>query len=188
MLGVQAAPGKQIHGGGSVIHPSEVSAVLVTRGNVDMTEITDSITAAGIEDIVLWDNSKREQDLSCYGRYAGIAEAKNEYIFHQDDDLVTNVPGLLDAYDPVRSQPSGSCSTVTWRTVSTSTPTCTGSTASSSGSVMSCSRTNTRTGVWCSATRTCRGIPTGDPPCTSRTATWLSASRPVSARYRCLVR
>ncbi len=104
MLGVQAAQGKQVHGGGRVIHPSEVSAVLVTRGNVDMTEITDSITAAGIEDIVLWDNSKREQDLSCYGRYAGIAEAKNEYIFHQDDDLVTNVPGILDAYHPVRDR------------------------------------------------------------------------------------
>src|SRR5882672_3124212 len=68
-----------------------------------MTEITDSITDAGIEDIVIWDNSKRE-NLSCYGRYAGIAEARNEYIFHQDDDLVSNIPALLETYDPVRDR------------------------------------------------------------------------------------
>jgi hypothetical protein len=86
-----------------MIHPSEVSAVLVTRGDQDLSEITDNIEAAGVTDIVVWDNSQRE-NLSCYGRYAGIAEAKNEYIFHQDDDLVSPIPELLDLYDPVRDR------------------------------------------------------------------------------------
>ncbi len=64
-----------------------VSAVLVTRGDVPLDQITDSITAAGIDDIVVWGNSKRE-DFSVYGRYAGIAEAKHDIIYCQDDDCV----------------------------------------------------------------------------------------------------
>lgn len=85
---------------GSVIDPSRVSAVLVTRGDVDLSEILASIAAAGITDIVVWDNSKRDRDLSCYGRYAGIAEARNEFVYHQDDDLVAPVAEILAAYDP----------------------------------------------------------------------------------------
>ncbi len=87
-----------------MITPDQVSAVLVTRGNVDMTEILDQLTADGIEDIVIWNNAERDPDLSCYGRYAAISEAKNEYIFHQDDDLVSPVGELLKHYDPVRDR------------------------------------------------------------------------------------
>ncbi len=89
-----------------MIHPSEVSAVLVTRGNVDMTEILDQLTADGIEDIVIWNNAERQRDMSCYGRYLAIGEAKNEYIFHQDDDLVSPAGELLKHYDPVRDRHS----------------------------------------------------------------------------------
>jgi len=83
-----------------VIDPKQVSAVLVTHNNVDLTEILASIKEAGIDDIVVWDNEQR-RDMSCYGRYAGIAEAKNPYIFQQDDDLVAPVADILAAYDPV---------------------------------------------------------------------------------------
>ena len=82
-----------------MIDPSRVSAVLVTRGNVDMTQILESIAAAGITDIVMWNNAERP-NLSCYGRYAGIIEAKNEFIFHQDDDLLSPVADVLAAFDP----------------------------------------------------------------------------------------
>lgn len=85
---------------GGVIDSSRVSACLVTRGDVDLSEILASIAAAGITDIVVWDNSKRGRDLSCFGRYAAIAEARNEFIYHQDDDLVAPVPEILAAYDP----------------------------------------------------------------------------------------
>lgn len=83
-----------------MIDPKSVSAVLVTRGDVDLSEILASITDAGIDDIVIWNNAERE-DLSCYGRYAGIQEAKNEFIYHQDDDLISPVSDILAAYDPV---------------------------------------------------------------------------------------
>src|SRR6185503_14510558 len=84
-----------------MIEPSKVSAVLVTKGDHDLTPIYDSIRAAGITDVVVWDNSQRPADLACYGRYAGIAEAKNDVIFHQDDDLIAPVAQMLEEYDPV---------------------------------------------------------------------------------------
>lgn len=89
-----------------MIPPENVSAVLVTKGDHDLTEIYDSLEQAGIQDIVTWDNSRRAQDLSCYGRYAGIEEAENEFIFHQDDDLIAPVSDVLAAYDPEHDRDS----------------------------------------------------------------------------------
>lgn len=61
-----------------------ISACLVTRGDVDLEPILASLP---MDDVVVWDNSKRE-DLSVYGRYAAIAEAKHPLIYVQDDDCV----------------------------------------------------------------------------------------------------
>lgn len=84
-----------------MISASEVSAVLVTRGDVDMDPITESIHEAGIHDIIVWDNSQRPVDHGIYGRYAAIREARNSVVITQDDDLiVTCWPEILDAYRP----------------------------------------------------------------------------------------
>lgn len=61
-----------------------ISAVLVTRGNVPMEPIIESLP---FDDIVIWDNSERD-DLFVYGRYAAIAEAKHDIIYVQDDDVI----------------------------------------------------------------------------------------------------
>lgn len=87
-----------------MIEPKLVSACLVTKGDHDLTEILDSISGAGIEDVVVWDNSQRPADLICYGRYAAVADAKNDHIYIQDDDLVVPVAKVLDAYDPVKDR------------------------------------------------------------------------------------
>ena len=85
------------------LFPSEVSAILVTRGDQDMAPIIEPIQAAGITDIVIWDNSKREHDYKAFGRYAAIPEAKNPVIYWQDDDLVfTEQEALFAAYKPER--------------------------------------------------------------------------------------
>lgn len=77
---------------------SDVSAVLVTRGDVDLKPIIDSLP---YNDIVVWDNSKRKIDLKAYGRYAAIYEAKNNIIYFQDDDcLFTEHEKLLQEYEP----------------------------------------------------------------------------------------
>lgn len=74
-----------------------VSAVLVTRGNVDMQPIVESLP---FDDIVVWDNSRRD-DLGIYGRYAAIAEAKHGLIYTQDDDLLVPAAAeLVDRYSP----------------------------------------------------------------------------------------
>lgn len=82
--------------------PAHVSAVLVTRGNEDMTEILDSIDDAGIRDVVVWNNAL-EEDLAVYGRYHAIGQARHDVIYVQDDDCVLTVGGietLIAAYEP----------------------------------------------------------------------------------------
>jgi hypothetical protein len=79
-----------------VVTPSDVSAVIVTRGDVDITTILNSLP---FDDVIVWNNGERE-DLSCYGRFAGIQKAKNDLIYVQDDDILVPIPALLKAFDP----------------------------------------------------------------------------------------
>lgn len=79
------------------LKPSQVTACLVTRGDVDMTAIIASLP---YDDVIVWDNSRRE-NLRTYGRYAAIAEAANDVIYVQDDDhILHDHQGLLAAYTP----------------------------------------------------------------------------------------
>lgn len=78
----------------------QVSAILVTRGDVALTEIVESLSP--FNEVIVWNNSQRE-DLGIYGRYAAIHEAKNTVIAVQDDDvLVTCWDEILAAYEPGR--------------------------------------------------------------------------------------
>jgi hypothetical protein len=75
----------------------KVSACLVTRGDVDLSPILDTLL---YDELIIWDNSKRE-DLGIYGRYAAIQEAKHDVIYTQDDDLIVTCHAKLrDAYEP----------------------------------------------------------------------------------------
>ena len=76
----------------------QVSAVLVTRGDVDMQPILDTLPYS---DVVIWDNSKRPHDMKPFGRYLAMEEAKNEIVYFQDDDvLFASHDKLLEAYEP----------------------------------------------------------------------------------------
>ena len=77
------------------LSPEQVSAVLVTKGDVDLGPILDSLPFA---DIVIWNNSKRE-DLKVYGRYAAIKEAKHPVLYSQDDDCVVDTAAIVAAYE-----------------------------------------------------------------------------------------
>jgi hypothetical protein len=79
-----------------------VSAVIVTRGDVDLTQIVESLTDAGIPDVIVWDNSVREDAAVC-GRYLGIEDAKHDLIYVQDDDVLHTPDGIREmirAHDP----------------------------------------------------------------------------------------
>lgn len=76
---------------------ADVSAVIVTRGDVDLTPVIDSIPYA---EIVIWDNSRRE-DLKTFGRYAAIEETTRPVIFFVDDDIrFTGHDELMAEYEP----------------------------------------------------------------------------------------
>lgn len=80
-----------------MLSPSEVSAVIVTRGNVDLTPILESLI---FSDIVVYDNSVRE-DRKTYGRVLGARQAKHTVIYSQDDDILhtpTDQARILAAY------------------------------------------------------------------------------------------
>jgi len=78
------------------LSPEQVSAVIVTKGDVDMGPIVHSLP---FDDIVVWDNSERE-NLKVYGRYAAIKEAKHPIIYTQDDDCWVDAVSLIEAYEP----------------------------------------------------------------------------------------
>lgn len=81
-----------------MISAKDVSAVIVTRGDVDLRPILETLP---YEDVVIWDNSKRKKDEGIYGRYLAIKQAKGKVIYFQDDDLLfTAHDQLLDAYEP----------------------------------------------------------------------------------------
>ncbi len=68
-----------------------VSAIIVTRGDVELTPIIDKEDGwpEAVHEIVIWDNAALERrDLKVYGRYAAIAEASHSLIYVQDDDVV----------------------------------------------------------------------------------------------------
>lgn len=75
----------------------QVSAVLVTYGTPDI-HLNRVIETLPFTDIVVWDNSERE-NLQCYGRFAAIPEAKHPHIYVQDDDLTVDALALLERYD-----------------------------------------------------------------------------------------
>jgi hypothetical protein len=78
----------------------EVAAVIPTRGDVDLEPILASL-AGVVSEIVVWDNSERE-DLKVYGRYAAIAETDAALIYTQDDDCLVSVESVLACYEPGR--------------------------------------------------------------------------------------
>lgn len=77
----------------------EVSAVIVTRGDVDVAPVEDSTRAAGIVDVVVWDNSRR-RDLGVYGRYAAIPLCLWDRLYVQDDDCIIDVAKVIEQYEP----------------------------------------------------------------------------------------
>lgn len=79
-----------------------VSAIIVTRGDHSTEPCLEPLREAGIDDLIVWDNSQRE-NLAVYGRYAAIEEAAGAAIIVQDDDVILDVESvrsLIDAYVP----------------------------------------------------------------------------------------
>lgn len=85
-----------------MIDPKQVTAVVVTRGDVDLTEILKSLECFG--HTIVWDNSKRFQrqfDHQVYGRYGAIQALGESVVYTQDDDcLLDNPAAICEHYEP----------------------------------------------------------------------------------------
>lgn len=81
------------------IAANDVTAILVTRGDVDLSPILDSLV---FRNVVVWDNS-RLCDRGVFGRYEAVECAITGVVYTQDDDCVVDPEvqlALLDAYEP----------------------------------------------------------------------------------------
>lgn len=79
------------------MNQSQVTACLVTRGDIDLRPILETLI---FPHVIVWDNSERE-NLRTYGRYAAIAEATTPVVYVQDDDTILGPDQqaqLLDNY------------------------------------------------------------------------------------------
>lgn len=75
------------------------TAVIVTRGDVDLTPILESFPKDW--PVAVWDNSVRD-DLKVYGHFEALAEVETEYVYMQDDDAICPAADLLYAWDEKR--------------------------------------------------------------------------------------
>jgi hypothetical protein len=83
-----------------VITFDDICAVIVTRGDVDLEPILSTLPYA---ETVVWDNSQKEREWRCYGRYLAVAETDKPVIYFQDDDLIfTAHQQLLERFRPDR--------------------------------------------------------------------------------------
>lgn len=80
------------------VTPDQVTAVLVTRGDVDLTAALETLP---FDDIRIWSNATGN-DLAVFGRYAGLQNCR-PVVYVQDDDCVlpaASIADLLAAYEP----------------------------------------------------------------------------------------
>lgn len=80
---------------------SDVTACLVTRGDVDLQPILDSLIFPAV---IVHDNS-RDDDVQVLGRYLAAAQADTPVVYFQDDDVILTEEAqhrLLDLYRPGR--------------------------------------------------------------------------------------
>jgi FkbM family methyltransferase len=78
------------------LDPRDVTAIIPTRGNVD-------ILTAGLPygQVIVWDNSKQPDDYKVFARYVAVQHAARPVIYWQDDDVIfTEHAALLAAYEP----------------------------------------------------------------------------------------
>lgn len=74
-----------------------ISAVLVTRGDVDLSPVLATLTH--FDEVIVHDNSE-DQDFKVYGRYRAAKQARNSTVYTQDDDATTSPELVAHEYRP----------------------------------------------------------------------------------------
>jgi hypothetical protein len=74
--------------------------VIVTRGNVDLSRVLDSLI---FDDVIIWNNAEQDRDQMTWGRALAIDSCKHDVIYSQDDDIVHSADSqyrIIEAYQP----------------------------------------------------------------------------------------
>lgn len=71
-----------------MLTPADVTAVIVTKGNVDLAPVLASV--ADFQEIIVWNNAANSlgRDLKTYGRVMAARRSMTEWVWSQDDDIV----------------------------------------------------------------------------------------------------
>lgn len=78
--------------------PDQVTACLVTRGDIDLAPILDSLI---FDQVIVWDNSVRANNKTA-GRYKACALAETDVVYFQGDDNIVTAEAqhaLLELYE-----------------------------------------------------------------------------------------
>ena len=75
------------------------TAVLVTRGDVDLAPIVESLPKEWPK--FIWDNSQ-QHDYKVFGHFAALEHVLTDYVYFQDDDAICPAAELLEAWDERR--------------------------------------------------------------------------------------
>jgi hypothetical protein len=86
-----------------------ITGIVVTRGDVDLSEILESLES--LDQVIVWENGYgarelvdgrlmpsyegRMSDVAVYGRYLAIEWAAHDLIYVQDDDCIVPVEGVI---------------------------------------------------------------------------------------------
>lgn len=82
-----------------MLTPDQVTAVIVTRGDVDLTPVLESLI---FPTVVVYDNTVQENEMT-HGRAVAAHYTGNHVIYSQDDDIIhsrENQQTILAAYEP----------------------------------------------------------------------------------------
>lgn len=82
------------------MNAADVTAVICTRGDVDLTPVLDSLI---FDSVVIWNNAMAPRDEMTYGRALAAASAEHAVCWSQDDDIVhtpENQQRIIDQYTP----------------------------------------------------------------------------------------
>jgi hypothetical protein len=85
-----------------LLSPSEVSAVIVTKGDVDLTPVIRSSSLI-FPLICVYNNSTEDTDQMTYGRVVAAQRAPTDVIWSQDDDIIHTPEAqreIVAAYEP----------------------------------------------------------------------------------------
>lgn len=70
---------------GLALSPTDIAAVLVTKGDVDLAPILSTLPYGSVH---VWDNSKTVLDAKTFGRWLAAERIPSRLFYFQDDDLI----------------------------------------------------------------------------------------------------